>query len=104
MPRAKVKDLTQDDYAVLADFRFLLRGFLAFSEGAAREAGLAPQQHQALLAIKGFPGATPPSMGELAERLGVRHTARSGWWIGWCSRAGCAGPPHRMMPAGWRCR
>lgn len=78
MPRAKVKNLTQQDYAVLADFRFLLRGFLAFSEGAARDAGLAPQQHQALLAIKGFPGDAAPSMGALAERLGIRHHSAVG--------------------------
>jgi len=78
MPRARVKDLTPQDYAVLADFRFLLRNFLTFSEEAARGAGLSPQQHQALLAIKGFPGDAPPSMGALAERLGIRHHSAVG--------------------------
>ncbi|HSS13177.1 MAG TPA: helix-turn-helix domain-containing protein [Rhizomicrobium sp.] len=70
--------MNEEDYRVLAEFRFLLRNFLAFSEEAAREAGLAPQQHQALLAIKGFPGAAPPSMGDLAERLGIRHHSAVG--------------------------
>ena len=59
-------------HATLADFRYLLRRFLAFSEDAAKEAGLRPRQHQALLAIKGAGEATP-SVGDLAERLGIRH-------------------------------
>lgn len=49
--------------------------FLAFSEQAAEEVGLPAQQHQALLAVKGF--STPDfTTGELAERLGIkRHSA-----------------------------
>ncbi|HEX2631641.1 MAG TPA: MarR family transcriptional regulator [Bradyrhizobium sp.] len=61
------------DYQALAQFRFQLRRFLSFSETAARDAGLTPQQHQALLAIKGFSSAEPLSVGELAEFLLVRH-------------------------------
>ncbi len=61
------------DFRLLADFRYALRRFLHFSEAAARQAGLTPQQHQALLAIKGFPGGAEPMVGEVAERLGVRH-------------------------------
>jgi DNA-binding MarR family transcriptional regulator len=61
------------DYEALAQFRFRLRRFLSFSETAARNAGLTPQQHQALLAIKGFSSAEPVSVGELAEFLLVRH-------------------------------
>lgn len=68
--------LTPADYQVLAEFRFLLRRFMVFSEGAAREAGLAPQQHQALLAIKGFEGA--PTIGDLAERLAIKHHSAVG--------------------------
>jgi len=78
MPRSKPKALTAGNYRDLAEFRFLLRNFLSFSEDAARHAGLAPQQHQALLAVKGFPGDAPPSMGALAERLGVRHHSAVG--------------------------
>lgn len=58
---------------MLAAFRFALRQFLRFSEEAAHAANLAPQQHQALLAIKGFPGRSTINIGELAERLQVRH-------------------------------
>lgn len=68
--------LSLADYQVLAEFRFLLRKFMVFSEEAAREAGLAPQQHQALLAIKGFEGA--PTIGDLAERLAVKHHSAVG--------------------------
>ena len=42
------------DYAALARFRYELRKFQAFSKAAADQAGLTPQQHQALLTIRGF--------------------------------------------------
>lgn len=64
---------TQADYEALAEFRYALRCFLEFSEKAAREVGLTPQQHQALLAIRGFPGRAPVSIGDLADRLRIRH-------------------------------
>lgn len=69
MPR-KSDTLTTLDYRLLAEFRHQLRQFLLFSEDAARAAGLQPRHHQALLAIKGFPGAT---IGDLAHRLGIKH-------------------------------
>jgi DNA-binding MarR family transcriptional regulator len=61
------------DYQALAGFRHALRQFLAFSEAAATAAGLTPVQHQALLAIKGMPGAGDVSIGDLAAWLGIRH-------------------------------
>jgi len=67
------RTLAQGDYETLAQFRYLLRRFGAFSQEAARAAGLSAQQHQALLAIKGFPGGGELSIGELAERLNSRH-------------------------------
>jgi DNA-binding MarR family transcriptional regulator len=68
------KSLSDADYRSLAEFRHLLRQFLAFSETAAQKEGLAPQQHQALLAIKGFGGAL--TIGELADKLLIKpHTA-----------------------------
>src|SRR3974390_70976 len=74
--RAKPTRLTKAEYELLADFRRALRQFLVFSENAARANGLAPQQHQALLAIKGFPGRDQVLIGELAERLQIRpHSA-----------------------------
>jgi DNA-binding MarR family transcriptional regulator len=50
-----------------------LRRFGAFSEDAARRAGLTAQQHQALLAIKGFPRQGEVTIGDLAERLNLKH-------------------------------
>jgi DNA-binding MarR family transcriptional regulator len=57
----------------LAEFRFTLRKFLHFSEGAATRVGLTPQQHQLLLQIAGAPKGTVTSVGYLAERLALRH-------------------------------
>jgi DNA-binding MarR family transcriptional regulator len=65
--------LAKADYEALAQFRYVLRKFMGFSEDAARAAGLTAQQHQALLAIHGFPGRERVVIGELAERLNVRH-------------------------------
>jgi len=63
--------LSAADYQALAEFRYQIRRFLRFSEQAARRAGLEPAQHQLLLAVKAFAGE--PSVGELAERLQLRH-------------------------------
>jgi DNA-binding MarR family transcriptional regulator len=64
--------LTRSHYQSLAALRHALSRFLHFSKAAATAAGLSPQQHQALLAIKGFPGPGSVSMGELARRLHLR--------------------------------
>jgi DNA-binding MarR family transcriptional regulator len=70
MPRSRP---SQSDYSALAEFRYVLRRFLDFSEKAARKAGLTPRQHQALLVIKGYRGGEPISVGDLAERLVIHH-------------------------------
>jgi hypothetical protein len=49
---AASRSLSQLDYQRLAEFRYHLRAFLKFSERAAAQTGLSPQQHQAMLAIK----------------------------------------------------
>ncbi len=72
------RQITQDHYELLAALRHALRRFLHFSEGAAVAAGLTPQQHQALLAIKGFGGASRVSIGDLAARLHLRHHSAVG--------------------------
>jgi DNA-binding MarR family transcriptional regulator len=71
--RAGKQKLQDADYAALARFRYALRVFLAFSEQAAREAGLTPSQHQLLLAVRGFKDGSPPAIGDLAESLQIRH-------------------------------
>jgi DNA-binding MarR family transcriptional regulator len=69
----RVRELSVTDYQLLAEFRHVLARFLAFSATAATAAGLSPRQHQALLAIKGAPDGTPMTVGDLAERLVIRH-------------------------------
>lgn len=77
-PAPPAPELALHDYEVLAEFRYLLMRFAAFSEQAAHAAGLAPRQHQALLAIKGYPGGGEATIGNLAERLGIRHHSTVG--------------------------
>lgn len=73
----KTTALKPSDYRLLADFRYLLRQFLAFSEEQVAAIGLSPQQHQALLAIKGHPDDVP-TIGDLAHRLALRHNSAVG--------------------------
>ena len=66
--------MTDAEYRVLARFRFALRVFLRFSEDAARTAGLTPNQHQLMLAVRGFPSGEP-TISDLAEWLQLRHNS-----------------------------
>ena len=70
--------VSQEEYETLAAFRHSLRQFLIFSEEAARNVGLTPQHHQALLTIKGFPGLDYVTVGELAEQLHIKHHSAVG--------------------------
>ncbi len=69
--------LSDADYAALAEFRYALRRFLSFSEARAVEAGLTPQQHQALLAIRGAPPGEA-TVGYVAERLILKPHSATG--------------------------
>jgi DNA-binding MarR family transcriptional regulator len=73
IPRTQAGQVTAKDYETLAAFRHALRRFLVFSEDAARASGLTAQHHQAILAIKGYTGRDPITVGDLADRLLVRH-------------------------------
>ncbi|MEH2571749.1 MarR family winged helix-turn-helix transcriptional regulator [Bradyrhizobium sp. AZCC 1708] len=65
--------LTNGDYEALAEFRYRLRHFLAFSDIKAKNAGITSQQYQALLAVKGFSSQTPMFVGELSRLLLIKH-------------------------------
>jgi DNA-binding MarR family transcriptional regulator len=65
--------MTPDEYRALAEFRYRIRVFLNGSEQAARAAGLEPQQYLLLLAVRGLPLGREASIGELAERMQLRH-------------------------------
>jgi DNA-binding MarR family transcriptional regulator len=70
----KTEEVSLSQYRALSEFRYQIRKFLYFSEDAARAAGLEPQQHQLLLAVKGFAGeGDGPTIGYLADRLQLRH-------------------------------
>jgi DNA-binding MarR family transcriptional regulator len=72
---AEPAPLGDAEYRALAAFRHALRRFLSFSEAAASAQGLTPQQHQALLAVRGA-GAGRLTVGRLAELLQIRpHSA-----------------------------
>lgn len=75
---ARPKPLDKAQYETLAEFRYTMRQFIHFSEAAAQAAGITAQQHQALLAIKGYPGRDSVTVGELAERLQLRHHSAVG--------------------------
>jgi DNA-binding MarR family transcriptional regulator len=57
----------------MAELRYQIRRFLRFSENAARQAGIEPQQHQLLLAVRGLPDGLKPTIGVLAERMQLQH-------------------------------
>jgi DNA-binding MarR family transcriptional regulator len=59
------------EFAKLLEFRDGLRRFTHWSEQRAKEAGLTAAQHQLLLAVRGH--GEPPSVGEVAEHLLLRH-------------------------------
>jgi DNA-binding MarR family transcriptional regulator len=68
--------LTQRDFERLLEFRVTLRRFQRWSEDQAKAAGLTHVQHQLLVAIKGHPGGSPPTVGDLAGYLLLRpHSA-----------------------------
>jgi DNA-binding MarR family transcriptional regulator len=63
----------QPNYKAMAEFRYQIRRFLRFSENAARQAGIEPQQHQLLMAVKGLPEDQKPTISVLAERMQLQH-------------------------------
>jgi DNA-binding MarR family transcriptional regulator len=65
--------VTDAEYRALAQFRRALRAFLHFSEETAKAAGLTPSQHQLLLAIRGADTSQPPTIGQVADWMKLRH-------------------------------
>ncbi len=69
MPQTPV----QPNFKAMAELRYQIRRFLRFSENAARQAGIEPQQYQLLLAVRGLPDQFKPTIGVLAERMQLQH-------------------------------
>ncbi|MDQ8184620.1 MarR family transcriptional regulator [Pelagicoccus sp. SDUM812002] len=79
MPKRKqAAKLKKEDYELLSEFRYRLRKFLGFSEAAAIEHGVTPQQYQAMLSIHGFPARDWVTVGELAEKMQIEHHSAGG--------------------------
>jgi DNA-binding MarR family transcriptional regulator len=70
--------LQQADFTRLLELRTGLRRFLRWSEQQAKGAGLTPAKHQLLLAIRGHPNASGPTVGEVADYLVLRHHSAVG--------------------------
>ena len=87
------RDLGDDEYRQLLEFRTALRRFVRWSEEQATALGVTPAQHQLLLAIRGFAptdsraGRTGPTIGDAADALLLRHHSA----VGLVDRAVAAG-------------
>jgi DNA-binding MarR family transcriptional regulator len=68
-PSTPAEDLHRAEYEALAGFRYEFRKFLSFSKKAAGDAGLRPQQYQALLAIKAHERSQGMAVKDLAAEL-----------------------------------
>lgn len=67
------RGLTKADFEQLSEFRYQMRRFERFSEQAAQGEGITPLQYLLLLHVKGYPGRTWATIGEIAERLQAQH-------------------------------
>jgi DNA-binding MarR family transcriptional regulator len=62
-----------ESYRHLLALRTALRRFVRASDELAGQAGLAPAQHQLLLAIRGFQRSCGPTITDISHQLFVRH-------------------------------
>ncbi|SAL01408.1 MarR family transcriptional regulator [Caballeronia arationis] len=67
--RAQSGLLTKSDLESMSNFRYQLRKFLRYSEEITHAAGITPLQYQLLLHVRGVPGKSCATVGEIAERL-----------------------------------
>lgn len=87
--------MTDADYRRLLQFRTGLRRFLHWSEEQAGHLGVAPGQHQLLLAVRGHLDERGPTIGDLAHYLLLRHHSA----VGLVDRAEGAGLVERVPDA-----
>ena len=66
-------NLRPEDYDALGAFRYAMRKFLRFSKEALAAAKLTTEQYEALLAVKTRSNSEGITVGELSERLQVKH-------------------------------
>jgi DNA-binding MarR family transcriptional regulator len=75
LPPTRIQIAAEGAIRDLAWFRYNLRKFLRFSEKAARQCGVTPQQHQLMLGVAGYTGRGTATVSELAEFLQERHNS-----------------------------
>jgi DNA-binding MarR family transcriptional regulator len=73
MAREKTSAGMDEYYRAMAEFRHQIRRFVSYSEQVVRRAGVEPQQHLLMLALRGLPPGTQPTIRALAGRLLLRH-------------------------------
>jgi DNA-binding MarR family transcriptional regulator len=71
-------NLDESDFEHLLELRTGLRRFLRWSEQQAQGVGLTAAKHQLLLAIRGHPNPSGPTIGEIADYLVLRHHSAVG--------------------------
>jgi len=71
--KKSARDLEKADFEQLSEFRYQMRRFERFSEQAAQAESITPLQYLLLLHVKGYPGRSWATIGELAERLQAQH-------------------------------
>ena len=71
-------ELTPEAYTNLLRFRTALRRFDSWSHEQAARVGLTHAQHQLLLAVKGHPGRSGPTIRDVAAYLNTRHHSAVG--------------------------
>lgn len=69
------KPLLEAEYTALAEFRYQVRRFLRHMEEEVRQFGVNPQQYQLLLAVRGLPHQSEPTISCLAERMQLNHNS-----------------------------
>jgi DNA-binding MarR family transcriptional regulator len=74
-PARPQRRLSREDIQRLAEFRFQLRRFLGFSNAAAEDAGLRPQQYQLLQCVSGMPDELDPTIANVAARMLLKHNS-----------------------------
>jgi DNA-binding MarR family transcriptional regulator len=68
-------NLSTEDYARLAAFRYALRKFLRFSEEAAAASGITGQHYQAMLILRACPEERRTTIADLAQQLLIKHNS-----------------------------
>jgi DNA-binding MarR family transcriptional regulator len=79
--------LSKSDFEARSDFRYRLTCFIRFGELIAQAEGVTFPQYLLLLHVKGMPGRSWALVGELAERLQLRHHSAVEL-VGRCETAG----------------